>query len=187
MEKPKSIIDFLSQIPDPRRGAGQRHEQVFVLLIVLMSTMSKCYGYRAIGDFIQRNKADLIKHCKPAKDRVPSFFTVRRVLMGIDFSLLSKQFRKWALQYVSIAEQEWISIDGKAISGTLSNNHNSHQHFINLVSLYCSKQKLVIGNALVSNSKDSEIPVVRQLVEALDIKGVIFSLDALHCQKKLPK
>lgn len=187
MEKPKSIIDFFAKIPDHRRGAGQRHEQTFILLITLMSTMSKCYSYRAIGDFIKRNKIALLEHFKPKKNRLPSFDTVRRVLQGIDFSLLSKQFHQWAVQYVCISDQEWISIDGKRIGGTTTNSNNSNQHFINLVSLYCSKQKLVIGNALVSNSKESEIPVVKQLIEALDIKGVTLTLDALHCQKKLQK
>jgi predicted transposase YbfD/YdcC len=146
--------------------------------------MSKYYGYRAVGDFIKRNRTDLIEQFKPKKDRLPTFYTVRRVLQGIDFSLLSEQFHQWALQYVCISEQEWVSIDGKRIGGTTTNSKNTNQHFINLVSLYCSKQKLVIGNALVSNSKESEIPVVQQLIEALDIKGVTFTLDALHCQKK---
>ena len=185
MERAKSIIDFFDKIPDTRRGAGQRHEQTFILLITLMSTMSKCYGYRAIGDFIKRNRVALLEYFKPKKNRLPSFDTVRRVLQSIDFSLLSKQFHQWAIQYVCISDKEWISIDGKRIGGTTTNSKNSNQHFINLVSLYCSKQKLVIGNAQVSNSKESEIPVVKQLIEALDIKGVTFTLDALHCQKKL--
>lgn len=184
MKAPKSIIEFFDKIPEHRRGAGRRHDQSFILLVSLMSTMSKCYGYRAIGDFIKRNKSDLLEHFKPKKDRLPGFHTVRRVLQGIDFSFLSTQFHQWAIQYVSISEQEWVSIDGKRIGGTTTNSNNSNQHFINLVSLYCSKQKLVIGNALVSNSKESEIPVVKQLIAALDIKGVTFTLDALHCQKK---
>lgn len=187
MEEPKSIVEFFARIPDPRRGAGQRHNQTFILLLTLMSTMSKCYGYRAIGDFIERNRIALIEHFKPKKNRLPSFDTVRRVLQGIDFSLLSKEFHQWAIQYVCISDQEWVSIDGKRIGGTTTNSNNSNHHFINLVSLYCSKQKLTIGNALVSNSKESEIPVVKQLIEALDIKGLTFTLDALHCQKKHPK
>ena len=92
MEKSKSIIDFFSRIPDPRRGAGQRHDQTFILLITLMSTMSKCYGYRAIGDFIKRNRTALLEHFKPTKNRLLSFETVRRVLQGIDMSFLSQQF-----------------------------------------------------------------------------------------------
>jgi hypothetical protein len=186
MKKPKSIIDYLAEVPDPRRGAGQRHEQTFVLLLVLMSVMSKSYGYRAIGDFIERNRAELIKTFKPHKDRLPSFYTVRRVLQGIDFSLLSSQFRQWASQYVAISEGEWLSLDGKRIGGTTRDTGNSDHHFLVLVSLYCSKQQLVLGNALVVNSKESEIPAVKQLIGALDITGAVFTLDALHCQKKQP-
>lgn len=183
-QQPKSIVDFLREIPDPRRGAGQRHDQVFILLVTLMSTMSKCYGYRAIGDFMKRHERELIDELQPKKDRIPTFYTVRRVLQGIDFSALSHQFHQWALQYVHISPKEWVSVDGKAIAGTTTNSHDSSQQFISLVSLYCSKQKLVIGNAKVSNSKQSEIAVVRQLIGALDIRGVTFTLDALHCQKK---
>ena len=184
MVRTNSIIDYLHLIPDRRRGAGQRHDQTLVLLIVLMSIMSGYNGYRAIGDFIERNRRDLLKFLKPHKGRLPSFDTVRRVLQNIDFEEFSQQFHKWAMQYVSISKSELISIDGKAISGTMTNYHDNKQRFINLVSLYCSKQKMVIGNANVDNSKESEIPVVKQLIEALDIKGATFTLDALHCQKK---
>jgi hypothetical protein len=184
MAKSKSIVDYLHLIPDKRRRAGQRHDQTFVLLIVLMSVMSGYNGYRAIGDFIKRNRKDLLKFLKPHKDRLPSFDTVRRVVQNIDFKDFSKQFHKWAMQYVSISESELISIDGKAIGGSMTDYHDNKQRFINLVSLYCSKQKLVIGNANVDNSKESEIPVVKQLIEALDITGATFTLDALHCQKK---
>jgi hypothetical protein len=187
MEGVKSIVEYFSEVPDPRRRAGQRHEQTFVLLVTLMSIMSGYIGYRAIGDFIKRNKEALLEHFKPKEERLPSFYTVRRVLLGIDFQEVSRQFHKWALQYVSIGEGEWVSIDGKALGGTIAHPTNSHQAFISLVSLYCSKQQLILGNAQVSNAKQSEITVVQQLLEALDLKGVTFTLDALHCQKKQRK
>ena len=187
MSTRKSIIDFFGNIPDSRRGAGQRHEQSLVLLLVLMSTMSGYLGYRSIGDFIKRNSEALLADLQPKKNRLPSFYTIRRVVQGIDFSLVSKAFHKWAMQYVSLSKQEWVSIDGKAIGGTVTNGNNSHQHFVSLVSLYCSKQQLVIGNAQVLNSKESEIPVVKQLIAALDLEGVTFTLDALHCKKKRQK
>lgn len=187
MSRRKSIIEYFDGIPDKRRGAGQRHEQSLVLLLLLMSIMSGYIGYRATGDFIKRNREALLTDLQPKKNRLPSFDTIRRVVQGIDFSLVSKAFHKWAMQYVRLSEQEWVSIDGKAIGGTVTNGTSSQQHFMSLVSLYCSKQQLVIGNAQVQNSKESEIPVVKQLIEALDLEGVTFTLDALHCQKKRQK
>ena len=48
------LVSLLSEIEDPRRAAGQRHPLPFVLIIVIMSTMSGYYGYRAVGDFMIR-------------------------------------------------------------------------------------------------------------------------------------
>ena len=187
MSEVKSIVEFFEKIPDFRRGAGQRHDQTFVLLLVLMSTMSGYLGYRAIGDFIQRNKVSLLEHFQPKKNRLPSFYTVRRIVQGIDFALVSKQFYRWATQYVTLSKQEWVSIDGKVIGGTVTNANSSSQQFVSLVSLYCSKQKLVIGNEKVLHKKENEITIVAQLIDALDLQGVTFTLDALHCQKKRQK
>ncbi len=66
MSEVKSIVEFFEKIPDPRRGAGQRHDQTFVLLLILM-TMSGYTGYRAIGDFIKRNEVPLLEHFQPKK------------------------------------------------------------------------------------------------------------------------
>ena len=181
---PKSIISYFDEIPDPRRGAGQRHEQTLVLILLLMSTMSGYIGYRSVGDFIKRNKESLLKDLQPKKNRLPSFHTVRRVIQGIDFSMISKQFHNWALQQVSLCDEEWISIDGKAISGTVKNASTPQLQFVSLVSVYCSKQKLLIGNEQIIGKKDTEITVVQQLLKALKLEGVTFTLDALHCQKK---
>ena len=180
----KNLIEFLSELPDERRKAGQRHDQTFIILLVVMSTMCNYHGYRAIGDFINRNEKDLLYCFKPEKNRLPSFDTVRRVLQRLDFGALSQCFYKWASQHLEFSEQEWVQVDGKAIKGILSDYNTDKQRFINLVSLYSNKRGLVFGNALVDNSKESEIPVVQQLISSLGIKGVTFSLDALHCQKK---
>ncbi len=182
-----NILSYLSEIPDSRRSAGQRHSQEFILLLTIMSIMSGYYGYRSIGDFIERNRRELLRSFKPNKNRLPTFYTVRRVLQEIDFDVLSKQFYAWSSQYISISKSEWISVDGKALKGTMTTYSSSEQKFVSLISLYCSKQKLVLGNAQLQNAKTSEIPVVRQLIESLDLKGITFTLDALHCQKKQQK
>jgi len=184
---PSNLLDYLEKIKDPRRLQGQRHELKLIMLLTLMSIMSGYIGYRPIGDFMKRNEKDLLATLKPKKGKLPSFDIIRQVLIHIDFKEVSKQFYNWAKQYIDISRHEWISIDGKAIGGTVTQGSPIDQDFVSLVSLYCSKRKLILGNAQVSNGKESEIPVVRQLIEALDLEGVTFSLDALHCQKKQQK
>ena len=45
----------------------------------------------------------------------------------------------------------------------------------------------MLATGKVELGKKSEIATVKQLIEMLDLKGVIFSLDALHCQKDTVK
>lgn len=182
-----NLLDYLGEVKDPRRLQGQRHELKLILLLTLMSIMSGYIGYRPIGDFIKRNRKDLLATLKPRKGRLPSFDIIRQVLIHVDFKDVSEQFHRWAKQYINISKHEWISIDGKAIGGTVTRGLPIDQNFVSLVSLYCSKTKLILGNGQVLNSKESEIPVVKQLITALDLEGVTFTLDALHCQKKLPQ
>ena len=47
------------------------------------------------------------------------------------------------------------------------------------------QRKLVLGVKMMENKQESEINVVRDLIELLDLTGVVFTFDALHCQKKL--
>ena len=37
---------------------------------------------------------------------------------------------------------------------------------------------------MMENKHESEINVVRELIELLDLTGVVFTFDALDCQKK---
>ena len=40
-------------------------------------------------------------------------------MMELDFAQMSKAFRDWAAQHVTISKAEWVSADGKAIAGTV--------------------------------------------------------------------
>jgi len=180
----KSLYDFFSEIEDPRRAAGKRHTLANILIIVTMASISGYQGYRPVGEFIKNHTDSLMKLLKPVKDRLPSFDTVRRLLMRVDEKAMCKAFYLWALQYVDIKENEWISGDGKVIKGTVSDSNCEYQNFVSLVSIYSGKQKLVLGAQKFQNKKKSEISVFRELLKSLDIKGYTFSLDALHCQKK---
>lgn len=84
-----------------------------------------------------------------------------------------------------MSESEWLATDGKSIKSTVVDYSNEYQAFISVVSIFSSKQGLVVGLQTMNNKKTSEIKTVQNLVSALDLNGVVFSFDALHCQKKL--
>lgn len=75
----------------------------------------------------------------------------------------------------------------KAIKGTVSDYSKAQQRFISLVTIFSSKQKQILLAGKINNKKESEIPKVKDLIKMLDLTGVIFTLDALHCQKDTTK
>ena len=180
----KSLIDYLKQIPDYRDPHGCRHPLWLVLVIIIMGMMSGYWGYRQLGRFVERHRRELIKRLQIPKSRVPSYSTIRRVMLTLNYEELQIVFNQWSKQYSLIPSSEWISIDGKSLKNTVSNYDNAEQNFINCVSAFSHQRKLVLGVKMSENQRESEINVVRDLIELLDLTGVVFTFDALHCQKK---
>ena len=178
------LMQELKSLEDNRRKQGQRHSIEVSLMIVIMATMSGFVGYRAIGDFINRYKKELLEYLKPKKDRLPSFPTVRRILMSVDTDEFRKIFDKWAMGYLELKDSEWISIDGKAIKGSKHNNED--KKLAHLVSFFRSDSKEVII-AKKTFTKSNEIPLVQDMLREFPLKNLVFTIDAMHCQSETLK
>jgi predicted transposase YbfD/YdcC len=76
------------------------------------------------------------------------------------------------------------AVDGKGLKNTVTAAHDHQQNFVNVVSVFQLQQGLVVGQAVFDNGQTSEIQVVYDLLERLQLSGVTFRLDALHAQKK---
>lgn len=182
-QKSMNLIEQLNQIEDFRRKQGQRYNLSAVLLIIIMGIMSGRYGYRELYSYAKANQRGLIKYLKIKTKRIPSHVTIREVIMNIDFAALNKAFSQWASAYVTIEKDEWISIDAKSIRSTVENYNDSYQNFVSLVSVFTQKRGQVIKASAFDNKRTSEITVVRELLEVLDLKDVTITMDALHCKK----
>lgn len=157
------------------------HPLAMVLLIMTMAIMSGCLGQRATGDFVKKNEKALRKVFKPNKDRLPSYQTIARVMQNTDFDALSKVFMVWS-QSLPGKKIRWIALDGKAIGGTVKDPHDHYQQFTHLVSAFASERFCVLAQGKTA-VKHNEIPLVKQLIRELALEGVVFTADALHCQK----
>lgn len=182
-----SLIDYFKQIPDPRKKKGNRHPLWLVLLIMIMGCLSGYWGYRQLGRFVERHRWALIQLLQIPKARVPSYSTLRRVMLSLDYNEVQRVFNQWSQQYSQIPESELVSMDGKSLKNTFTDYNSAEQNFISCVSAFSHQRGLVLGVQVMENKKESEINVVRDLMKLLDLKGVVFTFDALHCQKKLWK
>jgi len=92
----KSLIDYLKEVPDPRKAKGSHHELWQILLIIIMGIMSGNLGYQALGRFAERHRRRLIEQLSIKQGTVPSYSTMRRIMMKVDFEQLNKAFNSWA-------------------------------------------------------------------------------------------
>jgi hypothetical protein len=174
---------MLSTVEDPRSKYGRRHPLADVLLMCIMAMMSGCQGYRPMGRFLKRHQKEFQQSFR-LLHKVPSYVTIREILQSIDFDKFASSFNRWAIQYVTLCKSETKALDGKAIAGTASDYSSPYQNFVSLVSVFACQRGIVLSCDKIENKKESEIPTVKELIRALDVKGEVFTLDALHCQKK---
>lgn len=179
-----NLIEQLRTVPDFRAARGKRYPLWLILLLVIMATISDCLGYQALEDFARRHHQVLSEQLHLPAKGFPSDSTFRRILMGISFSDLAKVFNDWANQQLPTQEKDWLAVDGKSIKATVTNYDNAYQDFVNVVSLFSSRMGVAIALEQFHNKENSEIAVVQTLLSTLELEGVIFTLDSLHCQKK---
>lgn len=178
-----SLIYHLQQVPDYR--TNRAHYPLWVvMLLVIMGIMSGCEEYRALEDFVKRHQSALLELMELPYKRLPSFSTLRRIMIRIDYLSLTDVFNHWAAETFSIAPSEQLATDGKSIKASVTNYENSCQDFINVVSAFSTSQGIVVGLEAMNNHLTSEITTVQSLLKTLNVTGVCFSLDALHTQKK---
>ena len=179
-----SLIEALQQVEDPRQARGRRYPLWVVLLLVILGMMSQCQGYSSLETFAERHKAALLETLGLPLKRLPSDSTFRAILQQLDYAHLLAVFNQWAQQYIELEPGSALSIDGKAIAGTITDEHGTQQNFLSLVSLYCQQQGVVLNAQAFESRQQSELAVVQQLLNALHLDGYIVTLDALHAQKK---
>lgn len=180
-----TLIEELKKVKDFRKSQGKRHELWLVLLLIILGIMQGYIGYRAIGDFVKANRQSIVNNFNISPERVPSYSTIRRVMMGVNWTNLIQIFNQWAGQSLEAAQKEdWIAIDGKSLNSTVENYNNKKQNFVIMLSAYSLSNGVVLRAETWENKKGSEIKQVQELVKSCSFQNQVFTLDALHCQKE---
>ena len=73
-----------------------------------------------------------------------------------------------------------IMLDGKAIKST--DAIKSIEKMMNIVTAYTNTGISLLQKTV--DNKTNEIPAVKELIDMLDVKGMIITADAMHCQKE---
>jgi len=130
------------------------------------------------------NNIEWFKQFLELKHGVPSHDTFGRVFSRLDTEEFGKCIAAWIKDWNLSVEGCTVAIDGKTLRG--SHDRANGQGPLHIVNAWANKLKICIGQLGV-DSKSNEIPAVQQLIEMIDLKGAVVTVDAMHCQKKTLK
>ena len=175
------LQEFFDSVHDPRRKQGQRHLFYNILTIIIMAILSGHQGLRGFSRFAQANAEELTLALR-LKHGVPSYSTFQAMLTELDDQMLSAQFIQWVKSIVPSDADRFIALDGKSIRSTTNGGNTKLQNFVALVNAFGHQSGLVYGMQSYENNKSGEAQALRDLIVKLGLRGIVFTMDALHTQ-----
>jgi DDE_Tnp_1-associated len=179
-----AIVEAFANLPDTRRMAGQRHQQAICLALFTLAVTAGNRGWLAIGDWLKAYHSELVDLLNPPKGRLPSYSTIRRTMLRIEYAVYSGRLARFF--GITPLAGETIAADGKVLRGSyelISDDPSVNSHpAIMLVSAYIVERGLILEPYEV-DSKTNEIKALPAFIQHLALKGVVFAFDAISTQK----
>jgi len=180
-----SFETYFSALTDTRRT----HKGNFfyplqeILFLAITAVISGADNWTMI-EFFGESKLDWLRRFYPFAKGIPSHDVLGKVFATLDHKEFSKCFVGWINSISSHTAGEVVAIDGKTICNSgIKGKFKSAMH---VVSAYASDSRLCLGQQVV-DGKSNEITAIPQLLEILELKGCIVTIDAMGCQTAIAK
>lgn len=182
-----SIIRHFESLPDPRHHRNRRHLLGDVITLAVCGVIVGCDGPTAITAWA-RAKQDWLREVLELPNGIPSRDCIRRVLSLLKPEAFQRCFESWIASLVGETTcagtdpRRHIAIDGK----TARRSHDARNGLgpLHLVSAWATENGLSLGQ-LATDEKSNEITVIPELIDRIDVKGAIVTIDAMGCQKDI--
>lgn len=184
-----NLLMALQDVPDPRRAQGKRYPLPHLLMFTVLALLSGARSYRGIITFMEQRRLHLNRHFGVDLKRAPAVNTLRAVLQSLDTKTLEAVFRGHAAALLAqdksgdkTEERPVIALDGKTLRGSF--DHINDRKAAQTLTAFASRSAIVLAHTEIKD-KSNEIPAAQGMIRELGLSGVIFTADAMHCQKNL--
>ena len=172
-----SILDHLTVIEETRSDINQKHNLIDVMFLIITAISSGCEGWQDI-EIYGDEKLSWLRQCRAFKHGIPRRHTIARILRSVVAESLLDALALWLNEQRQSLNKPIIAFDGKVLRGSYRNDRKTA---LQLVTAYDTERGLVLSQK-PTKTKNGEISVVRQMLDILDVKGSVITMDALHCQ-----
>lgn len=174
------FLRFFTGLKDPRRP-NVRHVFSDILTIAILAVFCKSDDWAEIVEWAKAQR-EWLKTFLALPRGIPSAQTFRRVLAAIDPDAFERCFIAWSSALAQASGERFIAIDGKTLRRSFQ--HAWDKQGLHLVSAWCQQNQLVLGQ-IATDQKSNEITAIPRLLELLDLKGAILTIDAMGCQRQI--
>jgi predicted transposase YbfD/YdcC len=177
VSRSSSVLDHFSALRDPRQGWRVLYPLPEILLLVLCATLSGMEDFVEIGLWGEE-RLDFLRRFLPYERGIPAHDTLNDVINGLDAELFKACFSNW-VETLREHAPDIIAIDGKTSRGTHARRKGRQP--LHLVSAWAARQRLVLGQEAIDD-KSNEITAIPLLLERLELRGALVTIDAMGTQ-----
>jgi predicted transposase YbfD/YdcC len=172
------LFEHLKKLPDPRTGWTLTHDFVDIVVIAILAVLSGADGWNDIEAYGEA-KEEWLRGFLKLSHGIPSHDTFNKVIRCINPEQFAKCFQDWITAAITLMGAEVIPIDGKVHRG--SSDRGKNLKALHTVSAWASSHGIVLAQVAV-DKKSNEITAIPKLLEVMDVRGAIITIDAMGCQ-----
>jgi predicted transposase YbfD/YdcC len=176
-----SAKKYFRPLKDPRVVRRSRHLLVDIIVLGICGVIANCDDWPDI-ELFAKHRLGWFKRFLKLPHGVPSHDTMERVFSKLDPRGFERCCVTWLRAVADLVGLGHIAIDGKTLCGSASSKLGP----LHLVSAWAAEANLTLGQVEVEG-KSNEITAIPQLLELLDVKGALVTIDAMGCQKEIAK
>jgi predicted transposase YbfD/YdcC len=172
-------FEVFSSIQDPRDGGNTRHYFGEILFIAFAAVLCGVRSYELMEEFAELRESWLRKWLK-LPNSIPCANTFSRVFQAIEPTAFAECIAAHLARIGFVMQGGQIAIDGKALRGSRS-GQSTHLH---AVSAWACEAGITLAQAFVGE-KTNEITAIPELLEMLNLKGAVVTIDAMGTQRAI--
>ena len=177
----QSILPFLENIKDPRVDRTKKHLLTDILTITICAVICGAEGWEDIEIYAEANEK-WFRSFLELPNGIPSHDTLARVFAKLSPTEFQNAFQAWINEVQEASPRQVIAIDGKTLRHSF--DKAAQKSAIHMVSAWAAESGLVFGQVKV-DEKSNEITAIPKLLDVVDVKGNIVTIDAMGCQKEI--
>ena len=177
-----NLLEYLSQIPDPRGRQGRRFPLSAMLATVVCAILTGAQGFEAIADWIHNQQRQVWWRLGFFR-RPPTANAFRYLLTKLLPEPLEQAISRWVADVLgepATTRLAAVALDGKSLCGVVV----GHARTLHLLAILDQESGGVLRQMLV-DSHTNEIGAAPKLLSEVPLVGRVVTADALLCQRTL--